>query len=484
MSTNFISAQSAQNNAQSNNGLIMPVYHYEEKTRRFFIYGVEDKDEAARTINDYMSKKGVRFKPALVGDIYGPMESDYVAHLEEVKRLINHPEEIDDGTGEPGKVNYLEENFLVHVLRHITLDISVQKPKVLEYQSYTMIFGHGREEFWAAESFAASMAREVLIREHLLDRVSGEKDHLELLKQLKDAQFGDTRAKGLWLPTEMFLDSSGNLDINSRDRIFKDLITKDPWENLPLIHHTVAAIFSQKKVVKRMNFREFWRFLVAYLQPLMPSWLAEFKLYCIDFKDADIEFYMYRRLDSDVDSSLQGGFLDLGMTSDEADSVIKQYAAEHIGKVTVIDYTRDSDYDPYVQADKFVDFLQKATGAEGIKDGVEGEGETNFMKVIYFFLWLVREIPNLEKDNLQEMAKGLKVGQVAKFLWNHPSMVDFPVISLVEFISRVKFLGAWCQLWYDLNHHNPSSHYSEYPELPCISFAGDFRGTLKNFFNV
>ena len=149
MSTNLTSA--IKNNAQNNNGLFIPVYHYEEKTRRFFIYGVSSKEEAARNLNDYLSKKGVRFKPALVGDITGPIESDYVAHLEEVKRLINNPEEIDDGTGEPGKVDYLEENFFVHVLRHITLDVSAQKPKVLEYQSYTMIFGHGQKEFWAAE---------------------------------------------------------------------------------------------------------------------------------------------------------------------------------------------------------------------------------------------------------------------------------------------------------------------------------------------
>ena len=468
MSTiNFSDANNAQSNSVDD--LNRLVFETSNRTKRFFVYGVVTRKEAARALNDYLSKKGVSFKPLFESDMSDAFVSCWRAHQIEVDRLRTHPEEIDDGTGEPGKISYVGEVFFTRVMKHIAQDTcELDSVRVLEFQSYTLVFGHKHVEFWADESFAAEMAREVIVEDYLLESYNG-------------GPLDDIKLRGLWLPTEMFLNEKGNFDINSRDRIFEDLITKDPWENLPLIHHTAAAILSQKKVVKRMDFREFWRFLVAYLQPLIPSWLTEFKLYCIDFKDADIEFYMYRRLDSDVNASLKGeGFLDLGMTSDEADSAIKQYAAEHIGTVTVIDYTRNSDYDPYVQADKFVDFLQKATGAEGIKDGVE----TNFMKVIYFFLWLVREIPNLEKDKIQEMAKGLKVGQVAKFLWNHPSMVDFPVISLAEFLSRVKFLGAWCHLWYDPNHRNPSSHYSEYPELPSVSFAGDFRNTLKNLFNV
>lgn len=486
MSTTNFSAQSAQNNSgiDGNNGLIVPVYHNQRRTRRFFIYGVKSKEEAACSLNDYLTKKGVRFKPALVGDISDPMDSDYIAHSNEVRRLIDNPEDIEDGTGEPGKVDYLEEDFLVNVLRYITLN-SVQKPKVLEYQSYTMIFEHRRVEFWAAESFAASMAREVLIREHLLDRAKGEKDFPELLQQLKDARFSDVRAKGLWLPTEMFLNSNGDFDKASQDRIFEDLVTKDPWKNLPIIHHTIAAFFSQKKVVKCMNFREFWRFLTAYLQPIIPSWLVEYRLYCIDFSgmNTDIEFYMYHRLDHGVKPIFRKSFPDLGITRDEADDAVKEYAAEHNGVVTVVDYTKDGDCDPYEQADKFVDFLIKATGADGIRDSEDEESETNFIRLFYSFLWVVKEIPNLEVDQLQEMAKGLKIGQIAKFLLNSPQISDIPIVSLVKFISQTKFLGAWCQLWYDPAHHEPHWKGWKTPELPAVSFGGNLRKSLKALFD-
>lgn len=454
------------------------VFTTSNRTRRFFVYGVEDKEEAARTLNDYMSKKGVSFKPFYENNISEPFVSDWRAHQIEVDRLEVHPEEIDDGTGEPGKISYVEEVFFTRVMKYIAGDTTTE-PKVLEYQSYTLVFGHRSVEFWASESFAAEMSREVIVEDYLMECANNGES------QSPSTPIENIELRGLWLPTELFLNEEGNFD---KDKIFNDLTTKPPMSNIPIFHHMAAALFSQRRIVEDMDFRFFWRFLSSYLQPITPDWLVEYRLYCIDIKDADIEFYMYHKMDPEavVNDSLKKAFPDLGMSRDEADEAVNKYAVEHNGTVTVIDYTRDSDCDPYVQADKFVDFLQKATDAEGIKDGVDDtSNEYSFMKILYFFVWLVKRIPNLPEKDLEEMLVGAKLGKVAEFLANYSATkTNIPVVGLVRFISLVEFLDAHSKLWYDPNHYNPDCRYDEYPELPCISFACDFRGTLKNLFNV
>lgn len=478
MSTNFTSAQSAQYNL-TNVDLKRSVFTTSNRTRRFFVYGVTTREEAARTLNDYMSKKGVSFKPCYEQNMSDPFISDWRAHQLEVVRLQTHPEEIDDGTGEPGKISYVEEVFFTRVMKYIAQD-SCELSKVLEYQSYTLVFGHRSVEFWASESLAAEMAREVIVEDYLMECANNGESPSTPIENIE--------LRGLWLPTELFLNEEGNFD---KDKIFNDLTTKPPMSNIPILHHMAAALFSQRsqrRIVEDMDFRFFCRFITSYLQPIIPDWIVESRLYCIDFKDADIEFYMYHKMDPEatVNDSLKKAFPDLGMTRDEADEAVNKYAAEHIGTVTVIDNTRDSDCDPYTQADKFVDFLQKATEAEGIKDGVDDtSNEYSFMKILYFFVWLIKRIPNLPEEQLEEMLVGAKLGKVAEFLANYSATkTNIPVVGLVRFISLVVFLDAHSKLWYDPNHYNPDCRYDEYPELPCISFACDFRNTLKNFFNV
>jgi len=462
----------AQNGAQNNNvDLKRTVFTTSNSTRRFFVYGVTTREEAARTLNDYLSKKGVSFTPLFEKDMSDPFISDWRAHQIEVDRLKVHPEEIDDGTGEPGKISYVEEVFFTRVLRHIAQD-PCQVSRVLEFQSYTLVFGHKRVEFWAHEGIAAEMAREVIIEDYLLDSVNGDSSSTPI---------EDIKLRGLWLPTEMFLNEEGDFD---KDKIFNDLTTKPPMSNIPILHNMAVSILSQRRIVEDMDFRFFWRFLSSYLQPIIPDWLVEYRLYCIDFKDAVIEFYMYHRLDPEVEvnSNVMKAFPDLGMTRDEADEVVNKYTAEHNGTVTVIDYTRDENCDPYIQADKFVDFLQKATDAKGIKDGVDDEG---FMKILYFFVWIIKRIPNLSEKELEDMLVGTKLGKVAEFLANYSATwTNIPVVSLFRFISDAVTLLGRVHFWYDPTHINPNSVYDEYPELPCISFGGDFRGTLKNLFNV
>lgn len=467
MSTTNFSAQSAQNV-----DLKRSVFTTTNRTRRFFVYGVEDKDEAARTINDYMSKKGIRFKPCYEQNISDPFISDWRAHQLEVVRLQTHPEEIDDGTGEPGKISYVEEVFFTRVMKHIAQDTCTE-PKVLEFQSYTLVFGHRFVEFWASESFAAEMAREVIVEDYLMECANNGESPSTPIENIE--------LRGLWLPTELFLNEEGNFD---KDKIFNDLTTKPPMSNIPILHHMAAALFSQRRLVEDMDFRFFWRFLSSYLQPITPDWLVEYRLYCINFK-VDIEFYMYHRLDPEatvVNDSLKKAFPDLGMSRDKADEVVNKYAAEHNGTVTVIDYTRDSDCDPYAQADKFVDFLQKTTDAEGIKDGMD---ESTFMKILYFFVWLIKRIPIGSEEELKEMLIGAKLGKVAEFLANYSATkTNIPVVGLFRFISDSVTLLKRAHTWYDPDHYNTHCNYEEYPELPCIYFEGDFRGTLKNFFNV
>jgi hypothetical protein len=459
------------NNAQSNSvyDLNRLVFETSNRTKRFFVYGVVTREEAARALNDYLSKKGVSFKPLFESDMSDAFVSCWRAHQIEVDRLKAHPEEIDDGTGEPGKISYVEEVFFTRVMKHIAQDTcELSCVRVLEFQSYTLIFGHRQVEFWAHESFAAEMAREVVVEDYLLESYNG-------------GPLDDIKLRGLWLPTELFLDEKGNIN---KDKIFKDLTTKPPMSNIPIFHYMAAALFSQRRLVENMDFRFLCRFLSSFLQPIIPDWLVENRLYCIDFKDVDIEFYIYQRLDpeADVDESQKKAYPDLGMSRNEADEVVNKYAAEHNGAVTVIDYTRSSDCDPYVQADKFVDFLQKATGADGIKGGVD---ESTFMKILYFFVWIIKRIPNLSEKQLEEILVGATLGKVAEFLAKYAATkTNIPVVGLYRFISQVQFLDAHSKIWYDPNHYNPDRRYDEYPELPCISFECDFRGTLKNLFNV
>ena len=469
MSTiNFPSAQNGAQNNGNNVDLKRIVFTTLNHLQRFFVYGVTTREDAARTLNDYLSKKGTSFTPRFARHMSDPFVSDWRAHQIEVDRLKAHPEEIDDGTGEPGKISYVEEVFFTRVMKHIAQDTCTE-PKVLEFQSYTLVFGHKQVEFWAAESFAAEMAREVIVEDYLLESVNG-------------GPLDNIRLRGLWLPTELFLDEKGNFD---RDKIFNDLTTKPPMSNIPIFHHMAAALFSQRRLVENMDFRFFYRFLSSFLQPIIPDWLVENRLYCIDFKDVDIEFYIYHRLDPEaknVNESRKKAYPDLGMTRDEADEAVNKYAAEHNGTVTVIDFTRSSDCDPYVQASKFVDFLQKATGANGIKDGVD---ESSFMKILYFFVWIIKRIPNLSENELKDMLVGATLGKVAEFLAKYSATkTNIPVVGLYRFIDDVVFLLKKAHTWYDPNHYNQYAIYEGYPELPCTSFEGDFRNTLKNFFNV
>ncbi len=463
----------SQNATQNNTDLNRLVFETSNRTKRFFVYGVVTEKEAAKALNDYLSKKGTSFTPLFERDISGPFVSSWRAHQIEVDRLKVHPEEIDDGTGEPGKISYVEEVFFTRVMKHIAQDTcALGDVRVLEFQSYTLVFGHKRVEFWAAENFAAEMAREVLVEEHLLDIVNGDS---------QETPIEDIKLRGLWLPTELFLNEEGGSD---NDKIFNDLTTKPPMSNIPILHSMAAAILSQRR---NMDFRFFNKFVTSYTQPIIPDWLVEYRLYCIDFKDADIEFYMYHKVDPEVEvnPSFKKAFPDLGMSRDEADEAVNNYAAEHNGTVTVIDYTREGDCDPYVQADKFVDFLQKATGADGIKDGVDDfSDEHSFMKILYFLVWLIKRIPNQSEKELKDMLVGAKLGQVAEFLSNYSATkTNIPVVALFRFISDSVTLLNKVHICYDPNHYNPYGKY-EYPELPCISFAGDFRGTLKNLFNV